>query len=106
MYPVDMLKVGLGLRDLFQQKAHAPQTRLQILKPAQGGVYTSLGNAFWKIRSVEGGGRMWKGVSSVIIGAGISVCSGQGTQTNGEVRPGTRLILLHLRNGQACYERQ
>ncbi|KAG8529310.1 uncharacterized protein KY384_005946 [Bacidia gigantensis] len=44
-------------------------TRLQVLKPAEGGLYTGLTNAFLKIRKVEGSGRMWRGISSVILGA-------------------------------------
>jgi hypothetical protein len=50
--------------------AQSPQTRLQVLKPAEGGLYTGMHQAFLKIGKVEGYGSMWKGVSSVIIGAG------------------------------------
>ena len=75
MYPVDMLKViscapahsvGVAWRG-----AEVLQTRLQILKPAEGGLYTGMHQAFWKIRRIEGFRSMWKGVSSVIVGAGM-----------------------------------
>lgn len=71
MYPVDMLKVTFYPRGLFWLCAEAPQTRLQVLKPAEGGLYTGMHQAFWKIRRIEGFRSMWKGVSSVIVGAGM-----------------------------------
>lgn len=70
MYPVDLLKVRTPGRDPACQ-SDARQTRLQVLKPAEGGLYTGLTNAFLKIRRVEGSGRLWRGVSSVILGAGL-----------------------------------
>lgn len=71
MYPVDMLKVIFYPHGLSWLCAEAPQTRLQILKPAEGGLYTGMHQAFWKIRRIEGLRSMWKGVSSVIVGAGM-----------------------------------
>ena len=71
MYPVDMLKVIFNPREIFGPCAEAPQTRLQVLKPAEGGLYTGMHQAFWKIRRIEGFRTMWKGVSSVIVGAGM-----------------------------------
>ena len=71
MYPVDMLKVVLHTHRLFWLCADTPQTRLQVLKPAEGGLYTGMHQAFWKIRRIEGYRSMWKGVSSVIVGAGM-----------------------------------
>lgn len=65
MYPVDMLK-----------------TRLQVLKPAEGGLYTGMHQAFWKIRRIEGFRSMWKGVSSVIVGAGMLCVLLRGAQSN------------------------
>ncbi|KAJ5564553.1 mitochondrial carrier [Penicillium frequentans] len=53
MYPVDLLK-----------------TRMQILHPSTGGLYTGLTNAVSTIYRIEGWRTLWKGVSSVIVGAG------------------------------------
>ncbi|KKK21746.1 RNA-splicing protein [Aspergillus ochraceoroseus] len=53
MYPVDLLK-----------------TRMQILHPTTGGLYTGLTNAVSTIYRIEGWRTLWKGVSSVIVGAG------------------------------------
>ncbi|WEW60619.1 Fe(2+) transporter [Emydomyces testavorans] len=53
MYPVDLLK-----------------TRMQVLNPSAGGLYTGLHNAFTTISRVEGWRTFWRGVSSVIVGAG------------------------------------
>lgn len=46
------------------------QTRMQILHPSSGGLYTGLTNAFSTIYRIEGWRTLWKGVSSVIVGAG------------------------------------
>lgn len=46
------------------------QTRMQILHPSTGGLYTGLTNAVSTIYRVEGWRTLWKGVSSVIVGAG------------------------------------
>lgn len=58
------------------------QTRLQVLKPTEGGLYTGFWNAFSKVRTVEGGSRMWKGVSSVVIGAGMASSRSRGALTD------------------------
>ena len=71
MYPVDMLKVSNVSYKECIISADLAKTRLQVLKPTEGGLYTGFWNAFAKVRTIEGGGRMWKGVSSVIIGAGV-----------------------------------
>lgn len=71
MYPVDMLKVISSLCDIAWLRSEASQTRLQVLKPAEGGLYTGMHQAFWKIGKLEGFGSMWRGVTSVIIGAGM-----------------------------------
>ena len=71
MYPVDMLKVIFYSADSSGCALKSPQTRLQVLKPAEGGLYTGMHQAFWKIRRIEGFRSMWKGVSSVIVGAGM-----------------------------------
>ncbi len=71
MYPVDMLKVRIYSGDPILACAQPPQTRLQVLKPAEGGIYTGMQQAFWRIGKLEGYGSMWKGVTSVIMGAGV-----------------------------------
>lgn len=43
---------------------------MQILNPSSGGLYTGLTNAFSTIYRIEGWRTLWKGVSSVIVGAG------------------------------------
>lgn len=86
MYPVDMLKVIFLLRRLFWLCAEAPQTRLQVLKPAEGGLYTGMHQAFWKIRRIEGFRSMWKGVSSVIVGAGMLRVHYRRAQSNDVVK--------------------
>lgn len=43
---------------------------MQILHPSTGGLYTGLTNAVSTIYRIEGWRTLWKGVSSVIVGAG------------------------------------
>ncbi|KAI0766936.1 mitochondrial carrier [Trametes elegans] len=53
MYPVDSIK-----------------TRMQVFATSPAAVYTGVGNAFARISSTEGMRALWRGVSSVIMGAG------------------------------------
>ena len=47
------------------------QTRLQILSPSAGGVYTGAINAIRTIRKTEGTKTLWRGITSVFVGAGM-----------------------------------
>ncbi|KAM0755520.1 mitochondrial carrier [Meredithblackwellia eburnea MCA 4105] len=53
LFPVDMIK-----------------TRMQVLTTSPAAVYSSMTEAFTRISTQEGGKRLWRGVSSVIAGAG------------------------------------
>ncbi|MCJ1403391.1 Fe(2+) transporter [Xylographa trunciseda] len=53
MYPVDLLK-----------------TRLQVINPSPGALYSGLTNAFTTITRIEGAQSLWRGMTSVIVGAG------------------------------------
>ncbi|TFK94183.1 mitochondrial carrier [Polyporus arcularius HHB13444] len=53
MYPVDSIK-----------------TRMQVFATSPAAVYTGVGNAFTRISATEGMRALWRGVSSVIMGAG------------------------------------
>lgn len=43
---------------------------MQVFAPSPAAVYTGIGNAFTRISSTEGMRTLWRGVSSVILGAG------------------------------------
>jgi len=43
---------------------------MQIINPSAGGLYTGLTNAVSTIYRIEGIRTLWRGVSSVIVGAG------------------------------------
>lgn len=45
---------------------------MQIINPSAGGLYTGLSNAVSTIYRIEGLRTLWRGVSSVIVGAGMS----------------------------------
>ncbi|RVX75311.1 hypothetical protein B0A52_00664 [Exophiala mesophila] len=53
MYPVDLMK-----------------TRMQIINPSAGGLYTGLSHAVSTIYRIEGLRTLWRGMTSVIVGAG------------------------------------
>ncbi|KAI5212749.1 hypothetical protein E4T42_05615 [Aureobasidium subglaciale] len=53
MYPIDLLK-----------------TRMQVMSPTPAAIYTGLGNAIATISRAEGYLSLWRGLSSVIVGAG------------------------------------
>lgn len=46
------------------------QTRMQVFNASPAAVYTGVGDAFARISSTEGARALWRGVSSVILGAG------------------------------------
>lgn len=73
MYPVDLLKVRRTNRWMCQAgRADVQmQTRMQIINPSAGGLYTGLSNAVSTIYRIEGLRTLWRGVSSVIVGAGM-----------------------------------
>ena len=75
MFPVDSIKVGpfLSIRGLTNAHIHiflASQTRMQVFATSPAAMYTGIGNAFTRISSTEGVRALWRGVSSVIVGAG------------------------------------
>ena len=43
---------------------------MQVFATSPAAVYTGIGNAFTRISSTEGVRALWRGVSSVIVGAG------------------------------------
>ncbi|KAK6335348.1 Fe(2+) transporter [Orbilia brochopaga] len=53
MYPVDAIK-----------------TRMQIVNPAGATAYTGIANAVSQISATEGARTLWRGISSVVVGAG------------------------------------
>lgn len=46
------------------------QTRMQVVNPTPAAIYTGIGNAIATISRSEGGMALWRGVSSVVVGAG------------------------------------
>lgn len=46
------------------------QTRMQVFSASPVAVYSGVGNAFTRISSTEGARALWRGVSSVVLGAG------------------------------------
>lgn len=77
MYPVDSIKVR-SLPSFIPCLSNATaafcrllyQTRMQVIATNQAAIYSSVGNAFSRISSTEGLRALWRGVNSVILGAG------------------------------------
>lgn len=74
MYPVDMLKVRDSIRSCdpcWTRMLTAGQTRMQVINPGPAATYTnSIANALVTVSRVEGFRSLWKGLSSVVLGAG------------------------------------
>lgn len=51
-------------------RAAISQTRMQVLSTSPAAVYSNMSEAFTRISSTEGTRRLWRGVASVIWGAG------------------------------------
>jgi solute carrier family 25 iron transporter 28/37 len=43
---------------------------MQVFSPSPAAVYSGMGNAITRISSTEGARALWRGVASVIVGAG------------------------------------
>lgn len=70
MYPIDLLKVrssSLMTSKLFTDRI---QTRMQVVNPSPTAMYTGISNAMVTISRVEGFRTLWRGLSSVVLGAG------------------------------------
>ena len=73
MYPIDNIKVcRLFIHQLLRQPAHITpaQTRMQIVNPSPSAIYTGIFNGIGRVSSQEGVRTLWKGISSVALGAG------------------------------------
>ena len=81
MFPVDSIKVSFSslLRPRCRECSSPSnclsvffcyQTRMQVFATSPAAMYTGIGNAFTRISSTEGVRALWRGVSSVIVGAG------------------------------------
>jgi hypothetical protein len=71
---------------------------MQILNPSTGGLYTGLTNAVSTIYRIEGWRTLWKGVSSVIVGAGV-YSPGTAKLVNADRdRSGARGLLRYIRD--------
>lgn len=55
---------------VWHQLTRLSQTRMQVVNPSPAALYTGLGNAIATISRAEGYMSLWRGLSSVIVGAG------------------------------------
>jgi hypothetical protein len=70
MFPIDSIKVSWQHISCSHLKMYANQTRMQVFATTPMAIYSGVGNAFLRISSTEGLRALWRGVSSVILGAG------------------------------------
>jgi solute carrier family 25 iron transporter 28/37 len=79
---------------------------MQVFATSPAAVYTGIGNAFTRISSTEGVRALWRGVSSVIVGAGPAHAVHFGTyeaikELTGGNREGNANPLLSARKSPA-----
>jgi solute carrier family 25 iron transporter 28/37 len=67
MYPIDCKLACIGLIHV------AIKTRMQVLHPNPSAIYSGVLNAISKISSTEGVTALWRGMNSVVVGAGIKL---------------------------------
>ena len=79
MYPVDAIKVsarrnenGIPQHGWLTMAPSTPQTRMQIINPTPSAVYNGMIQGTYRIASGEGILSLWRGMSSVVVGAGTS----------------------------------
>lgn len=73
MYPIDAIKVGFSRSPTSCARVNTDgsgQTRMQILNPNATTAYTGVLRSTYQIASCEGFFSLWRGMSSVIVGAG------------------------------------
>ena len=76
---------------------------MQIINPSPSAIYTGISNAFSTIARVEGTQSLWRGVSSVILGAGTREAKmGENSRSENKHRAGARNLLRNLRGGKKC----
>jgi hypothetical protein len=46
------------------------QTRMQVINPSPSAIYSGVTNAFTTITRIEGARSLWRGMTSVVVGAG------------------------------------
>ena len=59
---------------MVKQRKHCAnnlQTRMQVVNPSPTAMYSGISNAMVTISRVEGFRTLWRGLSSVVVGAGV-----------------------------------
>ena len=83
--------------------ANLSQTRMQVFAASPAAIYSGVGNAFTKIASTEGIRALWRGVSSVILGAGPAHAVHFGTlEAVKELAGGNEAGNQWLATGESC----
>jgi hypothetical protein len=70
--PAEGARLSLVSVDFCGRCADPGKTRIQILNPSPGAMYSGISNAMVTISRVEGITTLWRGLSSVVMGAGWS----------------------------------
>lgn len=75
MYPIDAIKVRVpGSPPIDHQMTltrQRSQTRMQIVNPTPSAVYNGMIQGTYRIATGEGIMSLWRGMSSVVVGAGM-----------------------------------
>lgn len=93
---------------LHVQLIRLMQTRMQVFSTQPAAIYTGMTQAFTRISSTEGAGRLWRGVWSVILGAGPAHAVYFGTyeaikDLAGGNREGHQFVATGARAARICF---
>lgn len=69
---------------------------MQVVNPTPAAIYTGIGNAISTISRAEGYMSLWRGLSSVIVGAGEYLHSHYLPSLTTGTRPRARRLLRHV----------
>ncbi len=107
MYPIDSIKVSLApshARCLASDADALLQTRMQIINPTPSSVYSGMIQGTYRIARGEGVLSLWRGMSSVVVGAGkrgARSSAEERLQLTWPSRPGPCRLLCHIRGREA-----
>ena len=73
----------------------AAQTRMQILNPTPSAVYNGMIQGGYRIATGEGVLSLWRGMSSVVVGAGWYIWRFMGGKCSYMYRTGSRSLLCY-----------
>lgn len=76
---------------------------MQIVNPTPSAMYTGIANAVSQISATEGARSLWRGMTSVILGAGKQIDTKRPVETNRKKVRRTLCTLAHTRSSRTSW---